>query len=193
MRKDQIDRPLAESSLPRAASISPVWPGLLLATVTAVGNPAAGQVMDNVPIITGGVPEPAVSSLSQSAVQEANIVHIPIRGRVVERETGEPIPFCSIINKEANKRALTDMEGNFVLPLPLHWASASIELESHSIGYAKVVHQITLDSCQPNLEYSLYLDSASVIFKGEMMLGDVSFGRPNPVKRVWWKIKRLFR
>ena len=62
-----------------------------------------------------------------------NLISAQIRlsGKVVDAETGEPLPFVNIIFKNSQEGTLTDFEGNYVLVSQKHYDS----VEANFVGY----------------------------------------------------------
>ena len=65
-----------------------------------------------------------------------------LAGRVIDKETGEPLPFVNVLIQGTNYGAATDLDGNFVI---LNIPPKTYSVKAQYIGYqAMVVNNVRI-------------------------------------------------
>lgn len=101
-----------------------------------------------------------------------------IKGTIVD-EQKEPLPYVMIKNLTNGKETLSDFDGNFSIE-----ATKGDEIEFSIIGYTTQKQKITSENIPLN-----------IVFKERdaLLMGDMFFTKPPFFKRVYYKIRNLFR
>ena len=101
-----------------------------------------------------------------------------ISGRVVDKQTGEGIPFATIFMPETEKGCMTDVKGQFSLVVP---KQGRVKLKVSSLGYAAC--ELTVDDRKSKIDIMLHpqsvaLDEFTVTAKYHDKLGsDATIGQ----------------
>ena len=125
----------------------------------------------------------SISGLAQS--QDS----LRIKGRVIDQETREALPYANVVLKQTKVGVNTDLNGEFELEFPNRvQVDPRDTLEVSSLGYSTSIvilenlkeyaHGTTTD-----LNVELNLNSATVY----------AVTVPSPMEKATWKIKNLFR
>lgn len=70
---------------------------------------------------------------------------LEIRGKLIDKETKEPILFANVLIAGTELATVTDLEGNFVLTVPKGLEKDTIRIEVSFIGYQTTEFQLTPD------------------------------------------------
>ncbi len=103
-----------------------------------------------------------------------------ISGRVVDIETGEPLPYVSVKIEETNTGTATDEVGNFIIE---HICEDEVHLEFSFLGYKNVIHHHDFHHKIPTIymaEENLELEG--VVVEGDMVLSGTKTLKPEIVQ-----------
>jgi len=170
-RNTQLDRELVIPKKKKGYSI------LAGFTFLSLLLPAAQKVMaQGSPMIIAekGNNETVTDS---TKVQPTDLTGV-IKGSVVDNFR-LPLPAAKIRNLTNKKETETDFDGNFSIE-----ATKGDEIEFSFIGYTTQKHKITSENIPLNI---MFKESEA------LLMGDMVFSKPPFFKRVYYKIRNLFR
>jgi hypothetical protein len=122
---------------------------------------------------------------------EADSGFIHVKGFLEDRGTSERLPFAFIEFKQKSVKCVTDVNGEFVLQIPANLKpDEKIELTISYVGYKTkridfVYSQLV---ALQGSALQLQLDLAE-----NTIIGEIIYIRPPWHKRVWYKVKRIFK
>jgi hypothetical protein len=106
-----------------------------------------------------------------------------LRGRLLDADTKEELPFASIRIKEYNLSTVTDTKGRFELVIPDFVEEDCVKLTISYIGYGDNVFEIDLKNVSEN-EVLLFLQLQSV-FIGEVVT--IIDDNKEKKSKKWWQ------
>ena len=178
---------LSQINISKSTSyFKPLWFAASL-LVLAKGTVAQGNnmVVDSV--------KPAVEinesmSLNTPKRGASKMAEVVIHGKIIDKETGETLPFVNVEVKELNIGTSTDFDGKFTLKIPPKDLE-SVELKISYLGYENYDTIIT----QEHKEIHIELAQAPMILKGEVLytVGGIH-SKPSVWRRIGYFFKRIF-
>jgi hypothetical protein len=180
LRADQVGRPLAAGSAPRA-SRGRAWLGALLAALSLVLPTTTRAAWARQPAALATFVPGAVPSASQPVV-EARVLAGSYRaeGVVLDAQTHQPIPGAIVMLQGTSSGVSTDEHGKFVLPISS--AQAKITLLISFVGYETVKKELDLRAAAEPFIVQLHTD--------KHFLGGLGFVSPPPT--LWQRVTRFF-
>lgn len=179
LRADQVGRPLAAGSAPRAKR-GRAWLGALLAAISlalpttrAAWAKQPATLAALVPGTMPATPQPAVEARAPAGSYRAE-------GVVLDAQTHQPIAGAIIMLQGASSRASTDAHGKFLLPLSS--AQAKVTLLISFVGYETVKKELDLRAAAEPFIVQLHADMH--------VLGGLGFVNPPPT--LWQRAARFF-
>jgi hypothetical protein len=170
-RNTQLDRELV---IPKKKKGYSVLAGF---TLLSLFLPAAQKVMaQGSPMII--TEKDNNETVTDSTKAEPTPLNEIITGTIVDNQ-GFPFPTAVVINLNNAKETRSDFDGNFSIE-----ANKGDELEFSFIGYATQKHKITSENIPLNITFK---ESDAPI------MGDMIFTKPPFFKRIYYKIRNLFR
>ncbi|GAA3983866.1 hypothetical protein GCM10022210_39570 [Mucilaginibacter dorajii] len=133
-------------------------------------------------------PKPVAKQIVNSEKTHAGLpvdtaTYITLRGKVVTREDGLPVPGASVTTKNKTAVTSTNITGDFELSVP---SSADSVVVSY-VGYKEQI--IKIDYAVKDF-HTISLEASDMIYK-EVVVGG-AFVRRSFTGRLWHKIKRIF-
>lgn len=97
---------------------------------------------------------------------------VVIKGKVLDKETNEPIPFANIFIKDTRIGTSTDVDGNFLLSIPDSVYKNPFTLKIGYVGYNQLeIRNISLE--KPITETVYFLESSGHILMGMIIQTEV--------------------
>lgn len=146
--------------------------GLLAGTLTFSQLQGQTQVPSEA---TVSVEPDSIITQHQNKIPSASI-RTKIVGEVLDKETGEPIPFASVHVLELDIAVNTDVEGKYKLNIPYSYEGDSVTIHVASIGYEKMVSKSPVGL---NVIYR----SDFLLYSNIQLIGEVTIVR----SKKWWQ------
>ena len=191
----QLNRPVYAETLPKQN----FFPRALAAAALFLGISSQAQAQNTYdhPIPTGQVVEKKAAGEETPAKTVGKMPEkvsgdsLVIAGRVIDRETKEPIYFGNVFIKDTNIGTQTDLEGKFQLIVPNNLQFDEFILMAPTIGYKTSETVVSREKIIEPIEIFL---SQHITGLSEMVVIEPERITPGYYLRsFWWKTKSLFR
>lgn len=171
-KKSQLERSLYLASPPKQTTVyRKILAGLLLfvggdyEATAQTGEPILNRPHTTTPTSTGTMKTNDGSLLKQ------------LKGRVLDADSKEPIPFCSIVVQDSYLSTTSDKDGFFMLDIPKSFTEDTLELRFNHISYNMLIKRYETKHL-PRYTTAFLLEEQE-----QLLMGDILYiEEPEPKK-----------
>jgi hypothetical protein len=166
LRRDQVNRALIVPLPPKQRlGLSKLAASLLL----IAGSESLYSENNSEKIVSFSITNSDIQPKTFSQEEIINPIDstkIIIKGKVVDENSGEPIPYAAVIVKGTKIGANTNVDGEFKIILPKNFKDESVTLILHYIGYERKEFVLQKKNFSSNNKIKLTQDN-------DMIMGDM--------------------
>lgn len=172
-RKEQLNRPLIAKQ-EKTSNHSPRYKSMLAAAIllSATGGSLYGQsnsVKQPLPTVSNNSPQEIDNDNTINRLPKKKPINKILSGRILDKETKEPLIGVSIVLSESNISAISDLDGKFSLMIPDDMMKKEyINFGISYLGYEKMTLNINTAEVPKNKDYTLKEDTTLIM--GEVMV-----------------------